>query len=154
MTIYLILPTSVWCAPVFRKINSTEITELFIYYYKLVNIKSSWQFSIIFLMWYLIHSFSSLTTGPMPLPKRTLHIVRSRASSFKWEYPLLSLRLSNSFLRLLPCLHVTSIPPCSFPSITRRRRQSLRKMWPIQLAFRLGISCRIFLCSLTLSNTS
>jgi hypothetical protein len=27
-------------------------------------------------------------------------------------------------------------------------------MWPIQLAFRLLISCRIFLCSLTLSNTS
>jgi len=24
-----------------------------------------------------------LTTGPKPLPKRTLHIVRSRASSFK-----------------------------------------------------------------------
>jgi hypothetical protein len=41
-----------------------------------------------------IHSFSSLTTGPKPLPKRALHIVRSRASSFKWEYPLLSLRSS------------------------------------------------------------
>ena len=27
-------------------------------------------------------------------------------------------------------------------------------MWSIQLAFRLFISCRIFLCSLTLSNTS
>jgi len=27
-------------------------------------------------------------------------------------------------------------------------------MWPIQFAFRLVISCRIFLCSLTLSNTS
>jgi hypothetical protein len=27
-------------------------------------------------------------------------------------------------------------------------------MWPIQLAFRLLISCRIFLCCLTLSNTS
>ena len=27
-------------------------------------------------------------------------------------------------------------------------------MWPIQLAFHLLISCRIFLCSLTLSNTS
>jgi hypothetical protein len=26
-------------------------------------------------------------------------------------------------------------------------------MWPIQLAFRLLISCRIFLCALTLSNT-
>jgi hypothetical protein len=27
-------------------------------------------------------------------------------------------------------------------------------MWPIQLAFRLLISCRIFLCFLTLSNTA
>ena len=61
------------------------------------------------------------------------------------------LRLSNSFLRLLPCLTVISIPPCIFPSITRCRRQFLRKIWPIQLAFRLRISRRIFLCSMTLS---
>ena len=51
-----------------------------------------------------IHLVVCLTTGPKPLPKRALHTVRSRASSFKWEYPLLSLRSSNSFLRLLPCL--------------------------------------------------
>jgi hypothetical protein len=55
-----------------------------------------------------IHSVFCLTTGPTPLPKRFLHIVRSRASSFKWEYPFLSLRSSNSFLRLLPRLLVTS----------------------------------------------
>jgi len=93
-------------------------------------------------------------TGPKPLPKPTLHTVRSRASSFKWEYPLLSLRSSSTFLRLLPRLPVTSIPPFISPSITYCRRQFLRKMWPIQLAFRWLISCRIFLCSLTLSNTS
>ena len=92
-----------------------------------------------------IHLVVCLTTGPKPLPKRALHIVRSRASSFKWEYLLLSLRSSNSFIRLLPCLPVTSIPPCIFPSITRCRRQ---------FAFRLRISCRIFLCSLTLNSTS
>ena len=97
-----------------------------------------------------IHLVVCLTTGP----KRALHIVRSRASSFKWEYPLLSLRSSNSFLCLLPCLPVTSIPPCIFPSVTCSRRQFLRKMWPIQFAFRLRVSCRIFLCSFTLSNTS
>jgi len=100
-----------------------------------------------------IHLVVCLTTGPKLLPKRALHIVRSKASSFKWEYSLLSLRSSNSFLRLLPCLPVTSIPPCIFPSVTRCRRQFRRKMWPIQFAFRLLISCRIFLCSLTLSNT-
>ena len=100
------------------------------------------------------HSVICLTTGPKPPPKRCLNIVRSRASSFKWEYPLLSLRSSNSFLRLLPRLLATSISPFIFPSITCFRRQFLRKMWPIQLAFRILISCRIFLCSLTLSNTS
>jgi len=101
-----------------------------------------------------IHLVVCLTTGPKPLPKRAVHIVRSRASSFKWEYPLLSLRSSNSFLRLLPYLPDTSIPPCIFPSVTRCRRQFRRKMWPVQFAFRLRIPCRIFLCSLTLSNTS
>ena len=83
------------------------------------------------------------TTGPKPLPKRFLHIVRSRASSYNWQYPLLSLRSSSSFLRLLPRLLVTSICPFIFPSITCCRKQFLRKMWPIQLAFRFIISCRI-----------
>jgi hypothetical protein len=80
--------------------------------------------------------------------------MRSRASSFKWLYPLLSPRSSSNFLRLLPRLLVTSIRPFIFPAITYFRRQFLRKIWPIQLAFRFLISCRIFLCSLTLSNTS
>ena len=101
-----------------------------------------------------IHLVVCLTTGPKVLPKWALHIVRSRASSFKWEYTLLSLKSSSSFLRLLPRLPVTSILPFIFPSITRCRSQFLRKMWPNQLAFILLISCRIFLCSLTLSNTS
>ena len=101
----------------------------------------------------LIHIVVCLTTGPKPLLKRALHILRSRASSFQWEYPFPSLRSSSSFLRLLPRL-VTYIPPFVFPSITRCRRQFLRKMWPIQLVFRLRISCRIFLSSLTLNNTS
>ena len=107
-----------------------------------------------FLQSIFIHLVVCLTTGPKPLPNRALHIVRSRASSFKREYPLLSLRSSSSFLRFLPRLPVTSIPPFVFPSITRCRRQFLRKIWPIQLAFLFLISCRIFLCSLTLSNTS
>ena len=101
-----------------------------------------------------IHSVVCLTTGPKPPPKRFLHIVRPRASSFKWKYPFPSLRSSSSFLRLLPRLLATSISPFIFPSITCFRRQFLRKMWPSQLAFRFLISCRIFLCSLTLSNSS
>ena len=98
-----------------------------------------------------IHSVFCLTTGPKPPPKRFLHILRSRAFYFKWEYPLLSLSSSSRFLRLLPRLLVTSISPFIFPSITCFRRQFLRKMWPIQLAFCFIISCTIFLCSLTLS---
>jgi hypothetical protein len=101
-----------------------------------------------------IHLAVCLTTGPKPLPKQTIHIVRSRASSFRCEYPLLSLRYSGSFLCLLHRIPVTYIRPFSFPSITCCRRQFLHKMWQIQLAFRLLISCRIILCSLTLSNTS
>jgi len=94
------------------------------------------------------------TTGPKLLPKWFLHIVRSTASSFNWHYPLLSLRLSSRFLSLLPHLLVNSIWPFIFPSITCCRRQFLYKIWPIQLAFHFIISCRIFLCSLTLSNAS
>jgi hypothetical protein len=82
-----------------------------------------------------LNSFISLavclTTDPKPLQKRDHHIMRSRASSFRREYPLLFLRLSSSFLRLLPRLPFTSIPPFIFPSVTCCRRQFLRKMWPI-----------------------
>jgi hypothetical protein len=96
---------------------------------------------LLLLLHSFIHSVFCLTTGPKPPLKRILHIVRSRASSFKWEYPLLSLRSSSSLLRLLPLLLITSISPFIFPSITCFRRQFLRKMWPIQLAFRFLISC-------------
>jgi hypothetical protein len=101
-----------------------------------------------------IHSVFCLTTGSKPPPKRFLHIVRSTASSFKLQYPLLSLSSSSSSLRLLPRRLVSSISSFIFSSIPYFRRQFLHKMWPIQLAFRFLISCRIFFCSLTPSNTS
>ena len=94
----------------------------------------------------IIHSVFCLTTGPKPPPKRFLHIVRSRASSFKWYYPLLSLKSSNSFVRLLLRLLVTSISPFIFPSITCFRRQFLLKMWPTQLKqsrYRPGVAQRV-----------
>jgi hypothetical protein len=43
--------------------------------------------------------------------------MRSRASSFKWEYPLLSPRSSSNFLRLLPRLLVTSFCPCCYTNL-------------------------------------
>jgi hypothetical protein len=52
-----------------------------------------------------------LRTGPKPFPRGALHIVRCRASSFRYEYPLISLSSSSNFLRLLPRLTVTSNPP-------------------------------------------
>ena len=82
-------------------------------------------------MKWFIHSVFCLTTGPKPPPKQFHHIARSRASSCNWEYPLLSLRSSSSFLHLLPRLLFTSISPFVFPSITCFRRPFLRKMWPI-----------------------
>jgi hypothetical protein len=99
-----------------------------------------------------IHSVFCLTTGSKTPLKRFLHIVRSRASSFKWEYPLLFLRSSSSLVRLLHRLLVTPISPFIFPLISSFRKQFLRKMWPNKLAFRFLISCRIVLCSLTVSN--
>jgi hypothetical protein len=74
---------------------------------------------------HFIHLVVCLTTGPKSLPKRALYIVRSRASCFRCEYPLLSLRSSSSSLRLLPRLPVTSIPPFIFYSITCRRTQNV-----------------------------
>ena len=54
------------------------------------------------------HSVFRLTTGSKPPPKRFLHIVRPRAFSFKWEYPLLSLSSSSSFF--LVFLSFPSLP--------------------------------------------
>jgi hypothetical protein len=42
--------------------------------------RTMWRARFVF-----IHSVFCLMTGPKPLPKRALHIVRSRASSFKCE---------------------------------------------------------------------
>ena len=103
--------------------------------------ETCWQFITWWNVFYTSSSSSSSssvicqTTGPKAPPKRFLHTVQSRASSFNWQNPFLSLRSSSSFLRLLPRLLVTSICPFIFPSITCRRRQFLRKMWPIQLSF-------------------
>ena len=88
-------------------------------------------FCFLYIIHYLGSSSSSVicqTTGPKTLAKRFLHTVRSRASSFNSQYPLLSLSSSSNFLHLLPCLLVTSICPFIFPSITCFRMQFLLKM--------------------------
>jgi len=50
-----------------------------------------------------IHLVVCLMKVPKHLPKPSLQMVRSTASSFKWEYPLLSLRSSSSY-QLRPTL--------------------------------------------------
>ena len=70
-----------------------------------------------------------------------------------FQYPLSSLRTSSSSLRL-PRLPTTSILPSIFPSITRLRRQFLRKMWPVQLPFLFITVCRVFFSHLTLCTAS
>ena len=62
-------------------------------------------------------------------------------TTLSFQYPIVSLRPSRSCLRRLPLLTVTSILPSSLPSITCFRRQFLRQMLPIQLAFGLFILC-------------
>ena len=86
--------------------------------------------------------------------KESSRRVRSRPSSFNFEYPPFSIRSSNSCLYLLHHLSATYILPSVLHLITCFRRQFLRKLWPIQLAFSLSVVCRIFLSSFTLCNIS
>ena len=64
------------------------------------------------------------------------------------------LKLCSSFLRLLPLIPVTSNFPFIFPSVTCFRRQPLRKIWSVQVAFLLFTVCRTIFSCLTLCNTS
>ena len=80
-----------------------------------------------------------LTSGPQPLPWWGLHTVRSSASSFNSQFPLVSLISSNNCVRLLHRLLVTSIFLSIFPPITCFRRKLLRQMWPIHLAFLFSV---------------
>ena len=57
---------------------------------------------------YLFKPVVCLTTGPQLLPKRVLHRVRSGASSFNFQYCLVSVRSPSSCLRLHRHLNVTS----------------------------------------------
>jgi hypothetical protein len=74
------------------------------------------------------HLLVCLTTDPKPFPKQAVHIMRSRASSFRYEYPVLSLRSSSNFLHHLPRLSFTSIHSFVFLSITCLSRQFRRRM--------------------------
>jgi len=89
-------------------------------------------------------------SSPQPLPKGVPNRTRSIGSSLKFQYLQFSSRSSSSCLRFHPRLLV----PSFFPSIPCFRRQFLRKLWPIQLAFLIFTACNIFLSSLRPCNTS
>jgi len=81
---------------------------------------------------------------------RVFSRVWSIASSFNLKFPLVSSKSSDSYLRLLPCLPSILILSTTFPSITCFRRQFIRKIWPIHLAFRHFIVRKILFSFLTL----
>jgi len=70
-------------------------------------------------------------------------------TSFNFQYSVLSSRFSSSFLHLLFRLPFTYI----LPSITCFTRHFLSKMRPIQISFHLFSLCRVFLSSITASNS-
>ena len=69
-------------------LNHSVFTYFNIYIYIYTHIYIYIHIYIYMSYWFLrdpvIHLVVCFTTGPKPLPKRALHIVRSRASSFKW----------------------------------------------------------------------
>ena len=112
------------CDVLFKYISCP--TEMF--WYQFLSWDNHWH-NFHFSPFWCIHSFSILSDDKSKASSKMIpHIWWSRASSFKWEYPLLSLMSSSSFLRLLPRLLVTSIYPFIFPSITCFRRQFLCKL--------------------------
>ena len=88
--------------------------------------------------------------SPKQMPQR----VRFNSSAFKFLYLLSFLKLFSSCLCVLLRLPITSIFSYICPPITCFRRQFLRNMWPIQLAFLVFILCKISLPPFTLCNTS
>ena len=100
----------------------------------------------------LFRSLSCETS--LALQKRFPHRLRSSASSFNVQYPILSLTLSSSCLRLLFHRSVISILSSIFLSITCFIKQFLRKMWPTHWGFPLFTVRKILFCSSTLCNTS
>ena len=86
---------------------------------------------------YSIHSFI-----PYSVLRQVYSLFQSEFSTERdlviricFQYLVVSLRSSSSCLRLLPRLSITSVPPPTFRLVTCFRRQLLRKIWPIQLAF-------------------
>ena len=84
--------------------------------------------------------------------ERVPHSVWFSASSFSFQYPLVSLKSSSICLRLLPHISIPSLLPSTFPSVTCFKKHFLRQNITNLLAFLLCIVCRIYLPFLTPCN--
>jgi hypothetical protein len=85
---------------------------------------------------------------------QVLHTVPSSASSFNFQFPLVSLRSPRSCLRLHHRLPITSIFLFMFPSVTCCTGQFPSTFWPMELTFLLFHCLYVILLLLTLCITS
>ena len=128
-----------------RKINR-KIGDLH-YLLRQILFLPAFSLSDIFRPSIFIFQVVCFTAGPQPIPKGVLHRQPASASYFNFQYPHNS---AYFFFLVFPSLQFFHY--ISFNMYFKR--QFLRKMWPIQLAFRLFIVCKISLSSLTLCDTS
>jgi hypothetical protein len=110
----------------------------------MATVNFSWDLEYIYIHLFLYMSYDR----SIDFSKAVLYRLRSSASSLNFQYPLVSLGLSSSCLRLLPRIPLTHILTSLFPSTRRFRWKFLRKMRPIHLAFLQFTVCRIVLFSL------
>jgi hypothetical protein len=100
----------------------------------------------------IIRSIVCLTKGAQSLPKQVFLRVRSSASPFQFQYPLLSSRSFRNYVCPLPHFPSLSLPfYCT--SIICFRRQFVLKLRPIQLAFFYFYCMQKILALVTLRNT-
>ena len=87
------------------------------------------------------------TTGAKPLQMQVLKRVQSSATSFNFQYCLVSLRSSSSCLHFLPCLPIPFIfPYICFPSACFRRALPMQGMTNL-VSLSLFYVCLIVWCS-------
>ena len=136
------------------KIDAKEIRRSYVDWIYLTGTRM--QVSTLFRKYFSKASFQQLFTSWSQKPflphSNDRSIVSSKPSSpqssfqcflFQFTVPSRCLKIISSSLRLLPRLAVTSSIFRSFTNVFKR--QFLRKVWPVQLAFLHFTVCRIFI---------
>ena len=98
------------------------------------------------------HHHPSVCLPTVPQPRRKALSQSAMIQCFQFQFPVFS-----CFLKVVQQLLISAsfssrqfYFPSTFPPVVFGRRQFLRRMRPIQLAFLLFIVCRIFISPLTL----